>query len=150
MYRSHQGFSVTQLNRARMAIKNGQRYNIKCSSCNGQQIVEIECSFCGKTKGLEGFAKCQRSKSDSAVRTTGLLFDLLLPLHRNATNAPKSRKALIRSMRTNMTPQRVPLLPSRNPMELGRSTGMIVALRQILLNMAMRMTPDTMVVSHSP
>ena len=34
--------------------------------CTGGQPVEIECSVCGITKGLEAFAKSQRKKIDTA------------------------------------------------------------------------------------
>ena len=34
--------------------------------CSGQQIVEIQCTVCGVTKGIEEFAKSQRADSDTA------------------------------------------------------------------------------------
>ncbi|KAF1929173.1 uncharacterized protein M421DRAFT_133129 [Didymella exigua CBS 183.55] len=40
--------------------------NPKCSKCTGGQLVEIECTHCHKTKGLEDFAKVQRRKPDNA------------------------------------------------------------------------------------
>jgi DNA repair protein RAD7 len=61
-------YSIKQLTDARWQIKNsGKMYKaINCQSCTGQQKVEIECTMCGKTKGLEDFAKSQRSKPDTA------------------------------------------------------------------------------------
>jgi hypothetical protein len=66
-YKGHTAFSEKQLNDARMSFRNRTTYNIRCHPCNGGQLVEIECSYCGKTKGLDEFAKSQRSKPDSAV-----------------------------------------------------------------------------------
>ena len=42
--------------------------NPKCSQCTGGQIVELECTMCHHTKGLEAFAKSQSRKPDTAVR----------------------------------------------------------------------------------
>jgi hypothetical protein len=35
--------------------------------CTGHQVVEIECTVCNKWKGLEDYAKSQRTKPDEAV-----------------------------------------------------------------------------------
>lgn len=61
-------FSAKQLNDARRQIKESCKVNkpISCQSCTGQQVVEIECTMCGKTKGLEEFAKSQRRNPDTA------------------------------------------------------------------------------------
>jgi DNA repair protein RAD7 len=61
-------YSVKQLTDARWQIKNSTKIYkaINCQGCTGQQKVEIECTMCGKTKGLEEFAKSQRSKPDTA------------------------------------------------------------------------------------
>ncbi len=40
---------------------------IKCRVCTGQQIVEMHCYMCNRTKGLDEFAKAQRSDPDHAV-----------------------------------------------------------------------------------
>ncbi|KAF1963208.1 hypothetical protein CC80DRAFT_107893 [Byssothecium circinans] len=66
----HPQYSTKQLTDARFAIMNhghNARFSINCTPCTGNgQPVEIECSYCGKTKGLEEFAKSQRRKPDSA------------------------------------------------------------------------------------
>jgi hypothetical protein len=36
-------------------------------ACTGQQVVEIECTVCYTWKGLEDYAKSQRTKPDEAV-----------------------------------------------------------------------------------
>jgi DNA repair protein RAD7 len=61
-------YSTKQLTDARKQIKDSGKIlkAINCHSCTGQQKVEIECTMCGKTKGLEDFAKSQRSKPDTA------------------------------------------------------------------------------------
>ncbi|KAF2708266.1 hypothetical protein K504DRAFT_491945 [Pleomassaria siparia CBS 279.74] len=60
-------FSETQLNHARMAMRNRIQYSVKCNQCNGSRIMEIKCTSCLDTKGLEEFAKSQRNKPDSAI-----------------------------------------------------------------------------------
>lgn len=62
-------FSNKQLTDARyQIIKHGRIINlINCMKCTGQQIVELECTACGQTKGLEEFAKSQRNKPDTAT-----------------------------------------------------------------------------------
>lgn len=60
-------FSSKQLNDARFAIKNRAQYKIKCTRCTGGTLVELECMMCNEWKGLEEFAKSQRTKPDSAV-----------------------------------------------------------------------------------
>ena len=61
-------YSTKQLTDARHQIKTSSKITkpINCHSCTGQQKVEIECTMCGKTKGLEEFAKSQRAKPDTA------------------------------------------------------------------------------------
>ncbi|KAJ4297578.1 UV-damaged DNA-binding protein rad7 [Kalmusia sp. IMI 367209] len=68
-YRNQASFSNKQLTDARYAIKflrQTSGWKIKCQVCSGGPIVEIECSACGVTKGLEAFAKAQRKKLDLA------------------------------------------------------------------------------------
>ena len=68
-YKGHTGFSTKQLTDVRAAVKDkGQsaNYNIKCMPCTGLQPVEIECTVCCVTKGLEAFAKSQRRRPDIA------------------------------------------------------------------------------------
>ena len=64
----HTKYSTKQLTDLRYQISQGVREPkpINCHSCTGNQLVEIECTMCHKTKGLEEFAKCQR-KPDTAV-----------------------------------------------------------------------------------
>ena len=38
-----------------------------CRACNGGSVVELQCSKCDKVKGLDDFAKAQRSNGDNAV-----------------------------------------------------------------------------------
>ncbi|RAQ99979.1 dna repair protein rad7 [Stemphylium lycopersici] len=61
-------FSSKQLTDARWQISQSSNIYkaINCVSCTGQQVVEVECTMCGKTKGLEDFAKSQRCKPDTA------------------------------------------------------------------------------------
>ncbi|KAF2655278.1 hypothetical protein K491DRAFT_716363 [Lophiostoma macrostomum CBS 122681] len=69
MFRGQPNYSTRQLRDARMKIyEKGQQavYKISCNKCTGQPLVELECSMCNKTKGLEDFAKNQRNKPDSA------------------------------------------------------------------------------------
>ncbi|KAF2748942.1 hypothetical protein M011DRAFT_457062 [Sporormia fimetaria CBS 119925] len=68
-YRPAPAFSHNQLNDAREAIYNrGQRavYHIRCLACVGAQVVEIECTICKETKGMEDYSKVQRAKPDQA------------------------------------------------------------------------------------
>ncbi|KAF1999068.1 hypothetical protein P154DRAFT_233533 [Amniculicola lignicola CBS 123094] len=65
-YKNHQGFSQKQLTDARAAVLGRRSYKINCRPCTGAQIVEIECMMCLRTKGLEEFAKVQRTKPDQA------------------------------------------------------------------------------------
>jgi DNA repair protein RAD7 len=62
-------YSTKQLTDLRYQIKHQGRCTkaINCQPCTGNQVVEIECTMCHKTKGLEEFAKCQRNKPDTAV-----------------------------------------------------------------------------------
>ncbi|EUC43316.1 hypothetical protein COCMIDRAFT_38734 [Bipolaris oryzae ATCC 44560] len=61
-------FSSKQLTDARRQIKASSQINksINCQNCTGRQVVEVECTMCGKTKGLEDFAKSQRRNPDTA------------------------------------------------------------------------------------
>ncbi|KAF1940690.1 hypothetical protein EJ02DRAFT_349496 [Clathrospora elynae] len=61
-------YSIKQLTDARWQITNNGKFDkpINCQACTGQQIVELECVMCGKTQGLESFAKSQRNKPDTA------------------------------------------------------------------------------------
>jgi DNA repair protein RAD7 len=61
-------YSTKQLTDARWQVKNQGRIEkpINCHHCTGQQKVEVECIMCGKTKGLDEFAKSQRAKPDTA------------------------------------------------------------------------------------
>ncbi|KAF3048160.1 hypothetical protein E8E12_010931 [Didymella heteroderae] len=61
-------FSEKQKTDVRWQISMAGRIttNPKCFGCAGGQLVEIECSYCHKTKGLEDFAKAQRRRSDDA------------------------------------------------------------------------------------
>lgn len=63
-------FSEKQKTDVRYQISKQGRIttNPKCLKCTGGQLVEIECSHCHKTKGLEDFAKVQRRKPDDSVR----------------------------------------------------------------------------------
>ncbi|KAF2737528.1 hypothetical protein EJ04DRAFT_591783 [Polyplosphaeria fusca] len=68
-WRPQNTFSHKQLTDARQAIdKRGVNatYRIKCKTCSGAQIVELECMMCHKTKATQEFAKAQRSKGDTA------------------------------------------------------------------------------------
>jgi DNA repair protein RAD7 len=63
-------FSIKQLTDYRYQIKNNVRnpHLPKCQKCaGGHQVVEIECTMCHKTKGMEEFAKSQRNVADTAV-----------------------------------------------------------------------------------
>lgn len=62
-------FSNKQLTDARYQVLKFGKINKapNCQKCSGQQIVEIECTRCDKTKGLEEFAKSQIRKPDTAV-----------------------------------------------------------------------------------
>ncbi|KAL6705565.1 hypothetical protein ACN47E_006682 [Coniothyrium glycines] len=61
-------YSSKQLDDARFNIKTHGSITkpINCQRCTGQQIVELECNMCGKTKGLEAFAKTQAKNPDTA------------------------------------------------------------------------------------
>ncbi|KAJ4398641.1 hypothetical protein N0V91_010073 [Didymella pomorum] len=61
-------FSEKQKTDARWQISKQGRIttNPRCFKCTGGQLVEIECSHCHKTKGLEDFAKSQRRKPGDA------------------------------------------------------------------------------------
>lgn len=45
---------------------------IPCIACSAHQVVELECSDCGKTKAVSAFNKTQR-KSDDPVCSSPLL-----------------------------------------------------------------------------
>ncbi|OCK73768.1 hypothetical protein K432DRAFT_398622 [Lepidopterella palustris CBS 459.81] len=68
-WKSQVNFSNKQLAEARYQYyKGGVNANvtINCRLCTGGQVVELECWMCHKTKGLDEFAKAQRSKPDNA------------------------------------------------------------------------------------
>lgn len=62
-------FSKKQLDDARYQILKTNKImkNPRCIKCNGQQVVEIECVVCYKTKGLEQFANSQSKDKGTAV-----------------------------------------------------------------------------------
>ena len=74
-FRMQTAFSNKQLNTMREAIfqygqaalSDDQPGYVKCRSCSGTQVVELLCSVCDKTKGLDEFAKSQRRNPDTAV-----------------------------------------------------------------------------------
>ncbi|KAF2689110.1 hypothetical protein K458DRAFT_383773 [Lentithecium fluviatile CBS 122367] len=68
-FKSQKNFSNRSLHDARRAIQQHgphAKYKINCQQCTGRQIVELRCSMCNKTKGLEDFAKSQRAKLSDA------------------------------------------------------------------------------------
>ncbi|KAF2190664.1 hypothetical protein K469DRAFT_747109 [Zopfia rhizophila CBS 207.26] len=68
-WRAQASFSTKQLMDAKYKIAEkgaNAQYKINCRNCTGQQLVEIECIWCHETKGLEEFAKTQRTKPDNA------------------------------------------------------------------------------------
>ncbi|KAI1980493.1 hypothetical protein LOZ39_000109 [Ophidiomyces ophidiicola] len=68
--RPQQAFSKRQLEEFRKVIaKHGAGVlsaHAACRSCTGQQVVELTCYVCDKTKTLEYFSKNQRRDPDSA------------------------------------------------------------------------------------
>ena len=65
-WKGHQNFAAKRLNDARLKVHQRKTFSISCKQCVGTQIVEIECTRCSETKGLEEYAKSQR-KPDTAV-----------------------------------------------------------------------------------
>ncbi|KAH7116835.1 Stc1 domain-containing protein [Dendryphion nanum] len=64
-----ENYSAKQLTDAKENIKahkSNPFSTIKCRRCTGSQVVEIECTKCGITKGIEEFAKIQRTRPDEA------------------------------------------------------------------------------------
>ncbi|KAF2839586.1 hypothetical protein M501DRAFT_1015681 [Patellaria atrata CBS 101060] len=66
-------FSDKQLEGLRIHIlenkKKGQHaitHQVNCRACTGQQVCELTCEKCDKTKSLDDFAKAQRSKGEKA------------------------------------------------------------------------------------
>ncbi|KAI1568401.1 Stc1 domain containing protein [Pyrenophora tritici-repentis] len=61
-------FSTKQQTDARSQIRSFGKIlkHINCQDCVGRQTVELECSMCGKTKGIDSFARTQRRKTDTA------------------------------------------------------------------------------------
>ncbi|CAA9960296.1 Stc1 domain containing protein [Pyrenophora teres f. maculata] len=61
-------FSTKQLTDARWQVQTAGKMikRINCQDCVGKPVVEIECSMCGKTKGIAAFARVQRRKTDTA------------------------------------------------------------------------------------
>ena len=45
----------------------GSHGQIKCRTCTGQQVIEMECIMCDTVKELDGFYKAQRRNPDQAV-----------------------------------------------------------------------------------
>ncbi|KAF2850893.1 hypothetical protein T440DRAFT_74324 [Plenodomus tracheiphilus IPT5] len=62
-------FSNKQLTDARYQVMENGRMTktINCKKCTGQQIVEIKCTVCERTHGLEEYAKAQRKDPDTAI-----------------------------------------------------------------------------------
>lgn len=72
-FRLQSFFSKRQLENLRNAMAvQGERASLqghaKCRDCVGGPNVELRCSICDQTKGLEDFAKNQRQNRDAAVR----------------------------------------------------------------------------------
>ncbi|KAF2029090.1 hypothetical protein EK21DRAFT_113312 [Setomelanomma holmii] len=67
-YRAQSRFSEKQKTDARWYFdKYGSiAQPILCLNCTGARVMEIECTYCNKTKGLEEFAKSQRARADDA------------------------------------------------------------------------------------
>ncbi|KAF2199343.1 hypothetical protein GQ43DRAFT_473713 [Delitschia confertaspora ATCC 74209] len=68
-WKAQTNFSHKQLNDAKYTILNGglnAPFNIKCRTCAGGPLTEVECFMCSETKGIEEFAKSQRCKPDHA------------------------------------------------------------------------------------
>lgn len=66
----HAKYSTKQLTDARYMVKMQGRITtpINCTGCtSGVRKVELECVKCGKTKGMDDFAKSQRSVPDTAT-----------------------------------------------------------------------------------
>ncbi|KAF2017262.1 hypothetical protein BU24DRAFT_147018 [Aaosphaeria arxii CBS 175.79] len=69
VWRTENSYSEKQKNIARESILyKGQSSppNLVCNRCNGGPLVELECTSCNVTKGLEDFAKSQRAVADHA------------------------------------------------------------------------------------
>ena len=47
--------------------ESGANSGIKCRTCTGQQVIEMECIMCDTIKELDGFYKAQRRDPDHAV-----------------------------------------------------------------------------------
>lgn len=66
-------FSTKQLDILQKKLRDSPRFDplkmplISCSSCTAQQVVELECTECDKTMGLDKFYKAQRKTPDTAV-----------------------------------------------------------------------------------
>ncbi|OXV11050.1 hypothetical protein Egran_01189 [Elaphomyces granulatus] len=73
-FRMQNAFSNKQLSTVRQAIYqygpaamgDDRPGYAKCRTCAGTQVVELLCSVCDKTKGLDEFAKSQRRNPDTA------------------------------------------------------------------------------------
>lgn len=73
-WKGETNFSNKQLGNLRIkvakfgnAATSASDAGLVCRLCTGGQVVEKECAMCGKTKGLEEFAKVQRTRGDDAV-----------------------------------------------------------------------------------
>jgi hypothetical protein len=114
-------FSTKQLTDLRYALKTtGRMAPISCMSCTGQQLVEVECVMCRKTKGLEEFAKSQRNKPDNAVYLAAAArSDSDNP--RNASSAPMTGST--RNPSTPSTTRTELSSPQTRPTATSPSTG---------------------------
>lgn len=102
-------FSEKQKTDARWQISKQGRIttNPRCFKCTGGQLVEIECSHCHNTKGLEDFAKSQRRKPGDAVCMRLWTLWLVLKKTSNAMPAPRynSHETQLSSTRRTTTSQ---------------------------------------------
>ncbi|KAF2498124.1 hypothetical protein BU16DRAFT_334767 [Lophium mytilinum] len=85
-------FSTKQLAEYRAKVLDGYRNpSVNCRVCSGGQVVELSCIECGKTKGLEEFAKAQRSNPDRAKCMACMEKHLALtPIDEDRYEAPES------------------------------------------------------------
>ncbi|KAF2803957.1 uncharacterized protein BDZ99DRAFT_156424 [Mytilinidion resinicola] len=85
-------FSSKQLAEYRAKLLDGYRNpSVNCRVCSGGQVVELSCIECGKTKGLEEFAKAQRSNPDRAKCMACMEKHLALtPIDEDRYEAPES------------------------------------------------------------
>ena len=71
-WKAHAQYSNKQLADLKYKIlitdNAGAHGDIKCRSCTGQQVIEMECIICDTVKELDGFFKAQRRNPDQAVQ----------------------------------------------------------------------------------